>query len=102
MPESELFNLVHPYDPANFHFSCSFNGVARSDRLLVIEITLRRGQSDAMKRALYAAITANLKGINELDRYDIFINSHKNDYFDWSMSKGRLVMALVQQPGQDG
>ena len=96
MPDSELFNLVHPYDPANFHFSCSLNDGVRSDRLVVVEITLSRGLSDAMRRALCAAIVANLKGINELERRDIFINSHKNDYFDLSMSKGRLVMALVQ------
>jgi phenylpyruvate tautomerase PptA (4-oxalocrotonate tautomerase family) len=60
MPEDELFNMVHSYAPGQFAFSRSFNGVARSDAVVVVEITMRRGRSDAMKKALYAAIAHNL------------------------------------------
>lgn len=102
MPDSELFNLVHIYDPSNFHFSRSFNGVARSDRLMVIEITMRRGRSDAMKRALYAAIAANIGALGGLDIRDLFIFTHENDYSDWSVGSGQFAMSLVQQHGQDG
>ena len=101
MPPDELFNMVQAYDPANFHFSRSFNGIARSEQLVVVEITLRRGRSDAMKRALYAAITENISKINGLSPRDVFIFMHENDYSDWSVGNGVFAMALVQQRGGD-
>ena len=54
MPEDELFNRVSEDDASDFLYSRTFNGVARSDHLVVVEITMRRGRSDAMKKALYA------------------------------------------------
>lgn len=58
MPDDELFNLVSEYEPENFFYDRKFNGISRSDNLVVIEITMRRGRSDAMKKALYANIAA--------------------------------------------
>ena len=52
MPSDELFNLITEYESDNFHCDRRFNGVARSDQLVVIEITMRRGRSDAMKKVL--------------------------------------------------
>lgn len=99
MPEDELFNLVSDYDAGQFFFNRTFNGMARSERPVVVEITLRRGRSDAMKRALYAAIARNLKANAGVAPDDVFIFMHENDYSDWSVGGGKFAMALVQQPG---
>ncbi|WP_411881986.1 tautomerase family protein [Polaromonas sp. YR568] len=99
MPEDELFNLVSDYDAQQFFFNRTFNGMARSERPVVVEITLRRGRSDAMKRALYAAIARNLKANAGVAPDDVFIFMHENDYSDWSVGGGKFAMALVQQPG---
>lgn len=99
MPQDELFNLVSTYAPGQFWCSRSFNGMARSDRVVVVEITLRRGRSDAMKRALYAAIARNLEQHAGVAAADVFIFMHENDYSDWSVGEGTFAMALVQQPG---
>ncbi len=101
MPEDELFNMVAPYEPGQFWCSPTFNGVARSDRVVAIEITLRRGRSDAMKRALYANIARNLEKNAAVSPKDIFIFMHENDYSDWSVGEGRFAMELVQQKGSD-
>jgi phenylpyruvate tautomerase PptA (4-oxalocrotonate tautomerase family) len=99
MPEDELFSLIADYEPHHFFYSRTFNGMARSDRLVVIELTMRRGRSDAMKRALYAAIAANLAASASIAPDDVFIFTHENDYSDWSVGQGRLAMTLMQQPG---
>lgn len=99
MPEDELFNRVHPYTPEQFHFSRSFNGMQRSSNVIAVEITMRRGRSDAMKRALYAHIAANLEKAAGVRPDDVLIFLHENDYSDWSVGQGRFAMALVQQPG---
>lgn len=101
MPRDELFNLVQDYDPADFFYSRSFNGIARSDNLVVVEITMRRGRSDAMKAALYAAITRNLERDAQVSPKDVLIFIHENDYSDWSVGNGQFAMKIVQQPGKD-
>jgi hypothetical protein len=52
MPCDELFNLKTESEPNNFHYDHRFNWIARSDQLVVIGITMRRGRSDAMKSVL--------------------------------------------------
>lgn len=101
MPQDELFNLVSEYDPGDFFYSRTFNGIARSDHLVVVEITMRRGRSDAMKKALYAAITANMDKRAGVSPKDVFIFMHENDYSDWSVGNGQFAMALAQQRGSD-
>lgn len=101
MPADELFNLVSSYDPEDFFYDRRFNGIARSDQLVVAEITMRRGRSDAMKRDLYARIAANLEAAAGVSRRDLFIFVHENDYSDWSVGNGVFAMALAQQRGQD-
>ena len=75
MPADELFNMVDDYDEQKFFFSRTFNGYQRSDRVVVVEITMRRGRSDAMKRALYANIAANLEKDAGVAPCDVFIFS---------------------------
>jgi phenylpyruvate tautomerase PptA (4-oxalocrotonate tautomerase family) len=96
MPEDELFNLVAEHDPSSFFCSSSFNGVRRSDHVVVVEITLRRGRSDAMKRDLYAGIARRLEAAGVVPE-DVFIFMHENDYSDWSVGLGRFAMVLQQQ-----
>ena len=101
MPDDELFNLVSEYSPGDFFYSRTFNGIARSDHLVVVEITMRRGRSDAMKKALYAEIAANLEKRAGVSPKDVFIFTHENDYSDWSVGNGQFAMVLAQQRGGD-
>lgn len=101
MPEDELFNLVQDYEPADFFYSRTFNGIARSEDAVMIEITMRRGRSDAMKAALYSAIARNLEQDAQVSPRDVFIFTHENDYSDWSVGNGKFAMKIVQQRGDD-
>jgi len=100
MPEDELFNMVSEYEPGDFFYDRTFNGIARSDDLVAIEITMRRGRSDAMKRVLYASIANRLEAAGVSPK-DVFIFMHENDYSDWSVGNGVFAMAIVQQRGAD-
>ena len=102
MPKDELFNLVTEYADGEFFYDRSFNGITRSENLIVVEITMRRGRSDAMKRDLYAAIARNLQANAAVSPKDVFIFMHENDYSDWSVGNGVFAMAIAQQRGTDG
>jgi len=101
MPQDELFNLVSEYAAEDFFYDRRFNGIHRSDSLVVVEMTMRRGRSDAMKKSLYANIAANLEANAKVSPRDVFIFTHENDYSDWSVGNGSFAMALVQQRGSD-
>ncbi len=101
MPADELFNMVSTYSADDFFFSKTFNGYARSDQPVVIEITMRRGRSDAMKKALYQQIAHRLESEAKVRPADVFIFVHENDYSDWSVGGGKFAMAIQQQVGPD-
>jgi hypothetical protein len=89
------------YCEREFFCDRGFNGIARSDNLIVVEITMRRERSNAMKRDLYAAISRNLKVSTAVSPRDVFIFTHENDYSDWSVGNGVFAMAIAQQRGTD-
>jgi hypothetical protein len=73
MPEDELFNRVSAYAPGDFFYSRSFNGMARSDKLVVVEITMRRGRWYAMNRDMYARFARNLMANAGVARVEFFL-----------------------------
>ena len=75
---------------------------AADGQLPVIELTIRRGRSDAVKKTLYSAIATNLKLKATVEPADIFMFMHENDYSDCSVGLGQGAMAIVQQRGPDG
>jgi phenylpyruvate tautomerase PptA (4-oxalocrotonate tautomerase family) len=101
MPYDELFNLVTTYSKDDFFYSKTFNGIKRSENFITVEITMRRGRSDAMKRDLYELIVKNISQKTEISPKDVFIFIHENDYSDWSVGNGVFAMNLVQQRGTD-
>ncbi|MGL1919875.1 MAG: tautomerase family protein [Hyphomicrobiales bacterium] len=101
MPADELFNLVSNYNHDTFYYSRSFNGIARSDNLIVVEIIMRRGRSDAMKRDLYAQIAQRINKSTGTSIKDVMIFTYENDYSDWSVGNGVFAMNLAQQRGAD-
>lgn len=65
----------------------AYLGVRRSDPVFV-EITLRAGRSDAVKRALYARIAELAEERAGVQRADITIALRENGAVDWSFGDG--------------
>lgn len=99
IPEDDFFQLLSEYQPGDFLFDRGFLGVQRSDALLVVQITLRRGRSDAMKRDLFARIAANLERAAGIRPQDVFVYLSENDFSDWSVGGGRMSMEISMQRG---
>jgi phenylpyruvate tautomerase PptA (4-oxalocrotonate tautomerase family) len=97
IPDDDFFQMVCEYQPGDFLFDRSFLGVQRSDRVVVIRITLRRGRSDAMKRDLYARVAANLGRDADIRPQDVFVYLVENDFSDWSVGGGRMSMEIAVQ-----
>lgn len=99
IPEDDFFQLLSEYQPGDFLFDRGFLGVQRSNALVVVQVTLRRGRSDAMKRDLYARIAANLERAAGVRPQDVFVYLSENDFSDWSVGGGRMSMEIAMQRG---
>ena len=99
IPGDDFFQLLSEYQPDDFHFDRAFLGHRRSDLMVVVQITLRRGRSDAMKRDLYARIATNLDRGAGIRPQDVFIYLAENDFSDWSVGGGEMSMDIQMRPG---
>ena len=97
IPQDDFFQLITEYKMEDFFFDKNFLGISRSNNLIVIQITMRRGRSVAMKEKLYETIADNLNKEAKIRSEDIFIYLTENDFSDWSVGKGKMSMKIVQQ-----
>src|SRR3546814_1721676 len=74
VPEDDFFMLVTEHDAADFWCSPTYLGVARSDDLVVIQLTANNTRSLVQKKALYRRIIEKLAASPGIRTEDVFIN----------------------------
>lgn len=94
IPADDYFQIFSEHDSEDFFFDRNYLGINRSDDVLFIHITLRRGRSDVMKEELYRKITKNLSENARIREEDVFIFLTENDFSDWSVGSGQASMKL--------
>ena len=88
VPENDLFAVVHQHEAEEFVFDANFFGFQRSAGLVIIQITAANTRGVTQKKALFAAIAANLQREPGLKPDDIFINLVEVKREDWSFGGG--------------
>jgi 4-oxalocrotonate tautomerase len=88
VPENDLFAVVHQHEADEFVFDANFFGFQRSAGLVIIQITAANTRGVTQKKALFAAIAANLQREPGLKPDDIFINLVEVKREDWSFGGG--------------
>lgn len=96
VPEGDLFALVHEHAAADFLYSPDYLGIARSDELIVIQLTVSNTRSQAQKKALYRAIADGLARRLGVRPEDVFITLVPATREDWSFGNG--IAQYVAQP----
>src|SRR3546814_4876524 len=74
VPEDDFFMLVTEHDAADFWCSPTYLGVARSDDLVVIQLTANNTRSLVQKKALYRRIIEKLAARPGIRPEEVFIN----------------------------
>ncbi len=88
VPEDDQFMTITEHDAANFRYSTTYLGVARSDDVVFIQITANNTRGLEQKKALFAR-TAQLLGESPgLRPEDVFINIVEVDKENWSFGHG--------------
>lgn len=88
VPENDLFAVVHQHDADEFVFDANYFGFERSAGLVIIQLTVANTRGITQKKALYAAIAANLQKEPGLKPDDIFISLVEVKREDWSFGAG--------------
>lgn len=88
VPEDDQFMTITEHDAANFRYSTTYLGVARSDDVVFIQITANNTRGLEQKKALFSR-TAQLLGESPgLRPEDVFINIVEVAKENWSFGHG--------------
>jgi 4-oxalocrotonate tautomerase len=92
VPEDDQFMTITEHDAANFRYGAAF-GVARSDDLVYIRITVFNTRTAEQKKALFGRIAALLGESPGIRPEDVFVNITDTAKENWSVGNGLAQFA---------
>ena len=88
VPEDDRFMTISEHDAANFRYGASYLGVARSDDLVLIQITANNTRTMQQKKALFRR-TADLLGESPgIWPENVFVSLVEVAKENWSLGHG--------------
>jgi 4-oxalocrotonate tautomerase len=88
VPEGDRFMTVSEHDEPDFSYGADYLGIARSDDLVIIQLTVSNTRTVAQKKALYRRIVERLTESPGLRPEDILINLVEVQPENWSFGHG--------------
>lgn len=88
IPADDHFQVIAEHAGDNVIYDRGYLGIARTDDVVFIVITLGSGRTLAQKRALYARITALLAEAPGIRPQDVFITLVETVAENWSFGNG--------------
>jgi phenylpyruvate tautomerase PptA (4-oxalocrotonate tautomerase family) len=88
VPEEDRFVTVSEHSESEFQFSKTYMDIARTDDLVILQITVSNTRSIEQKKALFARIVELLAQKPGLRKEDVFINLLEVAKENWSFGNG--------------
>lgn len=88
VPEEDRFMVMSEHDEPDFSYSNNYLGIARSDDLILIQITANNTRTTNQKKAFYRQIVENLKADPGVRPEDVFVNLVEVVKENWSFGNG--------------
>jgi len=88
VPEEDRFVTVSEHSENEFQFSKTYMDIARTDDLVILQITVSNTRSIEQKKALFARIVGLLSHKPGLRKEDVFINLIEVAKENWSFGNG--------------
>ena len=93
VPEDDRFMLVTEHGEDDFVYGASYLGIARSDDLVIIQLTVSNTRTLAQKQALFKRIAERLAAAPGVRPEDVFINLVEVAKANWSFGLGEAQYA---------
>ena len=88
VPEEDRFVVVSEHSESEFQFSKTYLDIARSDDLVIIQITANNTRTVEQKKALFAKIAELLSVSPGLRKEDVFVSLVDVPKENWSFGNG--------------
>ncbi len=88
VPEDDQFMVITEHDAANFRYGASYLGIARSDDLVYIQITVFNTRTADQKKALFRRVVELLGESPGIRPEDVFVNVLEAAKENWSLGNG--------------
>jgi len=88
IPADDRFQVINEYAPENLIYDAQYLGVKRTDKIVIIEITMSAGRKPPQKRALYKRITELLAKKPGVRPEDVMITLVEVAWENWSFGNG--------------
>ena len=88
VPEEDRFVTVSEHSASEFQFSKTYMDIARTDDLIILQITVSNTRTIEQKKALFARIVELLGQKPGLRKEDVFINLLEVAKENWSFGNG--------------
>ena len=95
VPQRDRFQILTEHEPGDLVYDSDYLGIARTDQIVIVQITLSAGRTPAQKRALFRRIADNLAALG-LRREDAWINLVEVAKENWSFGNGVASYAPVE------
>ncbi|NRS50050.1 tautomerase family protein [Brevibacillus sp. HB2.2] len=92
VPENDFFQVFHAHGQSEFYYSPDYLNIARTDRLLYIQITCGSGRSRDQKRAFYKNLSVLLSIQCNIQEEDVFVVLLETEVEDWTFGNGIAQM----------
>jgi phenylpyruvate tautomerase PptA (4-oxalocrotonate tautomerase family) len=88
VPEDDQFMVITEHDAANFRYGATYLGIARSDDLVYIQITVFNTRTADQKKALFRRVVELLGESPGIRPEDVFVNVLEAAKENWSLGNG--------------
>lgn len=96
VPEADRFQLLTEHEPGDLVYDPGFLGIARTNDIVIIQITISAGRTLGQKRALFRRIAEHLAELR-LRREDVWINLIEVAKENWSFGLGEASYAPAEK-----
>jgi len=93
VPKDDRFQIITEHPAGGVIYDPTYLGIGRTDRIVIIQITLNLGRTVDQKRALYKAIADRLARDPGIRREDVFVNLVEVPKENWSFGNGEAQYA---------
>jgi phenylpyruvate tautomerase PptA (4-oxalocrotonate tautomerase family) len=88
VPKDDRFQIITEHSAGGLIYDPSYLGISRTDKIVIIQITLNLGRTLDQKRALYRAIAEHLAKDPGIRKEDVLINLVEVAKENWSFGNG--------------
>ena len=88
VPADDNFQIITEHDKDTLVYDPNYLGIARTDGIIFIQITLNEGRSLDLKKAFYKTLAERLRQTLDVRMEDVFIGLVEVKKENWSFGNG--------------